>query len=75
MKADILADILETWGTTEVSIPELLNQHLQISHYSFLCWKKKKKDWMLEMKTKIQVFISGKRVCNIIVSNTDTSTI
>lgn len=74
MKADILADILETWGATEASIPELLNQHLQISHYTFLCWKKKK-HWMLEMKTKIQVFISGKRVGSIIVSNTDTSTI
>ena len=30
---------------------------------------------MLEMKTKIQVFISGKRVGSIIVSNTDTSNI
>lgn len=30
---------------------------------------------MLEMKTKIQVFISGKRVPSIIVSNTDTNTI
>lgn len=27
------------------------------------------------MKTKIQVFISGKRVCSVIVSNTDTNTI
>ena len=45
------------------------------SLHFFMLEKKKKKDWMLEIKTKIQVFISGKRVHSIIVSNTDTNTI